>query len=597
MDNETGKGIKLDSSRKEILKSDAMVRLVQGEPGVGKTWFGCELAQYELSNPSLVVGRHQKILFLTFARNAVARIRQVFTKQTTADEKKKKEFTKRVRIETFAGFFWWLVDSYGRYAKGGSTKRLWLIGSRRVSSIVIPSGYIGCTFDELEEIALRLVNIWAVRKLVSEIYPLVIVDEFQDVHERLFEIIAALGQESRMVLLRGQGQCIYRNLKQFDPEEILEKCRKKLSPREYTLPAGQGEKQRFCQGISDFVNRYKNGEQLSSLQAWPIRLKSVPKVNTRGNPNQLETFAALELRDMRGYLNRRRSTIAVLANTNLGVSKIHKRVREGSTSYRLGAQGNSLFFGDNILLQYGRLMLRVLKTHWVAKRQKDVSSTEEVAVLLAMLFQEHDTNGNYPAESLMGLAKLFIDKAKRQHAPKDGSDWECCLTNNLSTLNRWLRATQQELRQKGISNCPGTAFDEGDNALLETLAREFILSVKGSVHKAGRLNIEKATRDFEKANQQKVIFEKLGLQKNVQVMTIHKSKGREFDGVVLVLEDSHKAVWRKNGPGSNEEVEDIYRVAITRARSAFALVAFEDARKEAKDVVKRLLPTDIWIEV
>ena len=108
------------------------------------------------------------------------------------------------------------------------------------------------------------------------------------------------------------------------------------------------------------------------------------------------------------------------------------------------------------------------------------------------------------------------------------------------------------------------------------------------------MDIKKATKDFEKSNQQKIIFEKVGLQKNVQVMTIHKSKGREFDGVVLVLEDNYKAVWRANGPGSDEEVEELYRVGITRARSAFALIAFEDARKEARDVVKRLLPIGIW---
>ena len=63
-------------------------------------------------------------------------------------------------------------------------------------------------------------------------------------------------------------------------------------------------------------------------------------------------------------------------------------------------------------------------------------------------------------------------------------------------------------------------------------------------------------------------------------MTIHKSKGREFDGVVLVLEDNHKALWKKDGPASGPEIDDLYRVAISRARSAFALVAFEDARKD-----------------
>lgn len=78
-----------------------------------------------------------------------------------------------------------------------------------------------------------------------------------------------------------------------------------------------------------------------------------------------------------------------------------------------------------------------------------------------------------------------------------------------------------------------------------------------------------------------MIFEKLGIQKNFQVMTIHKLKGREFDGVVLVLEDNHKAFWRKINFRLVTEIEELYRVAISRARSALAIVAFEDAQKEA----------------
>ena len=106
----------MNSSRTKILKSAANVRLIEDEPGVGKTWFGCEVAQYELQNPALGVQPHQKILFLTFARNAVARIRDVFTQQMHGDGEKAKTFAMRVRIDTFCGFFWWLVEHYGRYA-------------------------------------------------------------------------------------------------------------------------------------------------------------------------------------------------------------------------------------------------------------------------------------------------------------------------------------------------------------------------------------------------------------------------------------------------------------------------------------------------
>ena len=112
--------------RYAALKSDAKVRLITGKPGVGKTYFGCRLAGFELLKSNRKLSPHQKVLFLTFARNAVARIREVYLQQVfnathlseTAKESKITEFHNRVNANTFAGFFWWLVGSYGRYLPG-----------------------------------------------------------------------------------------------------------------------------------------------------------------------------------------------------------------------------------------------------------------------------------------------------------------------------------------------------------------------------------------------------------------------------------------------------------------------------------------------
>lgn len=59
--------------------------------------------------------------------------------------------------------------------------------------------------------------------------------------------------------------------------------------------------------------------------------------------------------------------------------------------------------------------------------------------------------------------------------------------------------------------------------------------------------------------------------------------------MVLVLEDNHKAFWRKIDSRLDTEIEELYRVAISRARSALAIVAFEDARNEAAEPLKQFL--------
>ena len=94
--------------------------------------------------------------------------------------------------------------------------------------------------------------------------------------------------------------------------------------------------------------------------------------------------------------------------------------------------------------------------------------------------------------------------------------------------------------------------------------------------------------------QQRIIFEKLGIESGIQVMTIHKAKGREFDGVVIVMEDSSKAMWLNDSKTSDSELDELYRVGISRARLAFGLIGYNDIYNDAKPHVQKLLPTDIF---
>jgi len=105
--------MELDDPGQAALESQANVRLVTGTPGVGKTFFGCKIAEWELSGQKSRLNPFQKILFLTFARNAVARIRQAYLQQISEKDdlseknrsKLKSDFHNRIHINTFAGFF------------------------------------------------------------------------------------------------------------------------------------------------------------------------------------------------------------------------------------------------------------------------------------------------------------------------------------------------------------------------------------------------------------------------------------------------------------------------------------------------------------
>lgn len=595
----------LPPDRQVVLNCTAKVRLITGKPGVGKTYFGCQIAKHAISHQD-EIGPQHRVLFLTYARNAVARIRQSLFAPVGADEtpsatyenQGRSELQNRIRLNTFHGFFWWLVECYGRYAQGGSRERPWLLGSRRIADDV-PPGYRGYTFDEIVDLAHNTMEVKAVRDLVSSLYPLVVIDEFQDVEPTLFSVVALLGKESRLVLLSGPGQTIYRSLKAFNPEEVMQRCEQELQPERFDIGPVAPDKQRFCHAIAAFVNDFER-EAIAAPHAWPIMLKSIPKLNKNGNPNQLGTQAGVWLKEMEIYLRRTRphdvhNTIAVLTSTNDAVAEISQRIIAGNELYRFPARRASVCSDDTVLLQYGRFLLELLQGHWISGRKKASSNEGAVATRLTVLFQEHDRETDYKIEEWVNWSKYIGKKVERCQQPSELLAWRKRLEDNLEKVNYYLRATKEDmardlcLPRAVAASGPSTAFTAAQKDLLTAMARDFIGIIIPTVAD-GALNIPVAREVFERAMQQRVIFEKIGLEPRVQIMTIHKAKGREFDGVVLVLENNHKALWKASRRIDEEERLDLYRVAITRARHAFALVAFEDAYSAAASVVQRLLP-------
>jgi len=590
--------------RQTAINSDAKVRLITGKPGVGKTYFGCQITDHELRNPGLGVGRYQKVLILTFARNAVARIRQAYNQQLSKDitipekikEKRISEFNERVHLNTFAGFFWWLISSYGRYLPGHSaSSRPWFIGAKRTGTEAVPDSYKGYTFEELETDAIAALSIKEIQGLVSDIYPLVIIDEFQDVDKNLFEFIDLLRQNSRLVLLSGPGQCIYRGLKDFDPDEIMNECKTRFIPVAFELEPLDEDSHRYCPEIATFIKEYESGS-ISKHTNWPIVYKGIDRETRGGYPKELETQVGVLLKRMRKYLSeklpQRRPSLCVLTSTNQGASKIYSRLISGNEVYYLNPLRVSLHFEDTLLLQYGRLIITLLNNHWIAISGpgKDIDYVSEK---VASFFKQIDKSDNHIASDWVPLSNALLDMVGRQRAPTKNKTKEGLISKllyDIGAINKKLRAKKVDLP----NNSPKTPMIKTDSPLLNTLCREFLQSIESAFYRKGHLNVVKAEITFEKSMQQRIIFEKLGIESGVQVMTIHKAKGREFDGVVIVMEDSRKAMWINDSKTSDSELNDLYRVGISRARAAFGLIGYNDIYDDAKPNVQKLLPTDIF---
>ncbi len=578
--------------RQAALDSVAKVRLIEGAPGVGKTYFGCQLAHNELQSRTVIKKSYQSILFLTFARNAVARIRQAYSEQTLLmhpDAMCQAAGTElpaknRVRIDTFAAFFWWLVASYGRFAPGGTHLRPWFVGSRKTGADFVPQGHSGYTFDELKECARVILGVPVIRELISDVYPLVIVDEHQDIDLTLHEIIVQLAKGSNLVLLRGPGQCIYRGLHKFSPDEVLRRTEVDLQPKRFMISALGSGRQRHCAEICAFLSQYdNNGTCTFDNNIIQRRLKPLKTKN--GNPNPLETHIAIAVNDVgkkvKSILPHQKSfSIGVLASTNRAVAEIYKRITEGSDAYKLKARHASLLFDDSLLLYYGRLILQLLDDHWIALERFQIEDALAAAALASLTRATEGASYQDYLPAAQCLSKLVHGMRR----PESGTDPMAKLQSDIGNINKHLY-TKKEKRSSGMPNMP---FTKADSSLLTFLADRFLASIRPLIKPSGALNIKKAKIAFEKTLQQRIVFEKLGLQRGIEIMTIHKSKGREFDGVVLALENDHTALWR-SASVTDAEIDDLYRVAISRAREAIIVVAFEDASALAKTPVKKLL--------
>ena len=331
--------------------------------------------------------------------------------------------------------------------------------------------------------------------------------------------------------------------------------------------------------------------EVSFSDQWPVHFQAISRKTIRDNPKELETQVAKQVHEMKEYLNetslKKPFSLAVLASTNQGVAEVFHRLKNGRESYHIQPISASLHFDDALLLQYGRLILHLLKIHWSAVGNHTIE-VRHVATLITSLFQQAGRSTDANPVNWEPLSSVLYEKILGQLAPKDKSSSSIIdrIEKNLEVVNKLLRADKTKLP----TGSPSTPFTKADIRLLKVLRDETLKSIASAFNYNGSLKPTKAKHLFEKSMQQKIIFEKLGIETGVQVMTIHKSKGREFDGVVLVLEDNMKALWRNESNALNTELEDLYRVGISRARHAFGLTAYNNIFDEAKPAVQKLLP-------
>lgn len=233
--------IELTDTQRNILAAEGHI-LVKGGPGSGKTTIAVLKAKKIVEE---CLGRNQRVLFLSFARASVSRVLQAIEEGGELTREAKCQ----IEVETYHAFFWQLVKTHGYLL--GLPRRLTVLTPHNEAVILSEirnefstNSNLSCQqqierehrenqerwrfatreglvcFDLFANLAGKLLHrSKKIRAVVSNAYPTIVLDEFQDTAADQWHVIKALGRKSTLIVLADPEQRIY-DFIGADPERL-----------------------------------------------------------------------------------------------------------------------------------------------------------------------------------------------------------------------------------------------------------------------------------------------------------------------------------------------------------------------------------------
>lgn len=170
----------------------------------------------------------QKVLFLSFARSTVLRVKE------RAEQLLDKDVWNRIEVNTYHGFAWNVIRSHGYLVNNQklrilppheaavelatkSTKQ-----ERKDEQLRLFEEEGLLHFDLFSEICCCLLSqATKLTRIICDSYPIIILDEFQDTDVQEWQLVKILGEYSRIIALADPDQRIY-DFRGADPKRIAE---------------------------------------------------------------------------------------------------------------------------------------------------------------------------------------------------------------------------------------------------------------------------------------------------------------------------------------------------------------------------------------
>ncbi len=551
-----------------LLQTDGHI-LARGGAGSGKTTIALAKACVDLEAAHL--GAAGKALFLSFARATVARVAE----QATASIPREKLV--RIEISTYHSFAWTILKSHG-----------YLLCGRRGVALLLPAqardrlaGLEGEArlvrqrqlFDEEGLLAFDLfptllVDLFerlpVLAQAYARAYPLIIVDEFQDTNAEEWSMISCLGRRSRLIALGDPKQRIY-DFKGASPRRFDEFIAA-FHPAEFNFMS-ENHRSAGTQ-IPLFADAVLDGR--FDLQAY-AGVTVLPYGGVSLRPLKAQVLRAV---------NRLRRTpewsLAVLVPTNalaINVFDYMARADHGLPSYPVdilvSAEGPTLAASIIALLleprerdvPLGPMLLEALAALELGRHESASPSAITKASRLRQLARDVLNHGDagFGARGLGPDVRLLIEQVGRiQLAGDPVTDWRAVRATLAESARTEIQAVAKEARHLRLVR---------RGALIEGRFAETWRSF-GAYRHARELLTAAIVEDQFAATARP--------HRGVTVMTIHKSKGKEFDEVI-VFEGTYQRFLPQLGGERERSARFNLHVAATRARTAVLIMTPQKA--------------------
>lgn len=544
--------------RDRVLGEDGHV-LVTGGPGCGKTTVALRKALLRIG-AGLLPG--QKVLFLSFSRAAVSRIGQ------TARKDLPKEFRRHLDIQTFHSFCWQLLRGHGYLLGARSPIHLLPPHDERAmrkgakdddpswdaerERLFLEEGRIA--FDLFAPKALALLQrSTAHRQLIAARYPLIIVDEAQDTGTDQWGCIEVLADLTQLVCLADLEQQIYDFRRDVSPERIKQ-IMTALSPLEVDLGV-QNNRSPGAEIVrfgNDILVRKPRGSAYSGVSQRSFRSDAASRNNA------IRSAVGMLWKNISDTTGTQPQSIGYLTNWGKGVTIIARALQGGDGKKEIP---------HRVVMDEAEVLLATRVVALCLEPVKDIWAT--LATGLSLIAELYQARGN-----VRKVDQLLRNAADARRGKVRGN----------AKCPRVLKDILTHLKANPVSGSPAQdwlairrTFEASGVAELQLIANRVIYlmgfnrgrrisdALAEVWQRRGRYDGARAL--IETAITEDQIIGSEGDLIGINVMTMHKSKGKEFDGVIILhLGKNISPLSPENEPEPHVKSRRLLRVGITRAR-------------------------------